>query len=167
MHKTAYNHGNNMHKCILLCFTVQYGKLWFTSPFLKTSFSGKLFRCRDLPLIVEFLLMFYKDKPIDWLLDHLLWVKVCSPEKDAVSTTIINKSKLHGFGADGQTLTIQLHFRTKREGNCCWLLTQLEFPNNHWANGQHEFTIINSTKFHKFQCSHVTSLWKNAYSIIM
>ena len=29
--------------------------------------------------------MFHKDKPIDWLLDHLLWVKVCSPEKDPVS----------------------------------------------------------------------------------
>ena len=27
--------------------------------------------------------MFYKDKPIDWLLDHILWVKVCNPEKDA------------------------------------------------------------------------------------
>ena len=29
--------------------------------------------------------MFHRDKPIDWLLDHLLWVKVCSPEKDPVS----------------------------------------------------------------------------------
>lgn len=28
--------------------------------------------------------MFYKEKPIDWLLDHILWVKVCNPEKDAV-----------------------------------------------------------------------------------
>ena len=26
--------------------------------------------------------MFHKDKPIDWLLDHVLWVKVCNPEKD-------------------------------------------------------------------------------------
>lgn len=32
--------------------------------------------------------MFYKDKPIDWLLDHLLWVKVCNPEKDAVSMSM-------------------------------------------------------------------------------
>lgn len=29
--------------------------------------------------------MFHKDKPIDWLLDHILWVKVCNPEKDHVS----------------------------------------------------------------------------------
>ncbi len=33
--------------------------------------------------------MFHKDKPIDWLLDHILWVKVCNPEKDLVSLNII------------------------------------------------------------------------------
>ncbi|KAI2644340.1 Alpha-1,3-mannosyl-glycoprotein 4-beta-N-acetylglucosaminyltransferase B [Labeo rohita] len=42
-----------------------------------------MFKSLDLPLIVEFMLMFYKDKPIDWLLDHIMWVKVCNPEKDA------------------------------------------------------------------------------------
>lgn len=44
-----------------------------------------MFKSLDLSLIVEFMLMFYKDKPIDWLLDHIMWVKVCNPEKDAVS----------------------------------------------------------------------------------
>ena len=39
-------------------------------------------------MVVEFFLMFHRDKPIDWLLDHLLYVKVCNPEKDNVS--IIN-----------------------------------------------------------------------------
>ena len=29
--------------------------------------------------------MFHKDKPVDWLLDHILWVKVCSPDKDQVT----------------------------------------------------------------------------------
>lgn len=52
-------------------------------------FIGKLFKSTDLPLVVEFFLMFYKDKPIDWLLDHLLSVKVCNPEKDAVSSYLI------------------------------------------------------------------------------
>ncbi len=46
--------------------------------------TGKMFKSLDLSLIVEFMLMFYKDKPIDWLLDHIMWVKVCNPEKDAV-----------------------------------------------------------------------------------
>ncbi|GAA6105501.1 alpha-1,3-mannosyl-glycoprotein 4-beta-N-acetylglucosaminyltransferase B isoform X1 [Tachysurus ichikawai] len=42
-----------------------------------------MFKSLDLSLIVEFILMFYRDKPIDWLLDHIMWVKVCNPEKDA------------------------------------------------------------------------------------
>lgn len=49
-----------------------------------------MFRTRDLPMIAEFFLMFHRDKPIDWLLDHILWVKVCNPEKDAVSHTATN-----------------------------------------------------------------------------
>lgn len=49
-----------------------------------TFVTGKMFQAPDLNLIVEFIFMFYKEKPIDWLLDHILWVKVCNPEKDAV-----------------------------------------------------------------------------------
>ncbi|KAK2170426.1 hypothetical protein LSH36_3g29011 [Paralvinella palmiformis] len=55
---------------------------WFLLEFSYLGFIGKLFKSRDLPLVVEFFLMFHKDKPIDWLLDHLLFVKVCNPEKD-------------------------------------------------------------------------------------
>ncbi|KAM9330461.1 alpha-1,3-mannosyl-glycoprotein 4-beta-N-acetylglucosaminyltransferase-like protein MGAT4D [Gastrophryne carolinensis] len=56
---------------------------WLILEFSQLGFIGKLFKCKDLPYIVDFFLMFYKDKPIDWLLDHYLWVKVCHPEKDA------------------------------------------------------------------------------------
>ncbi|KAL1261827.1 hypothetical protein QQF64_007092 [Cirrhinus molitorella] len=56
---------------------------WLFLEFSQLGFIGKLFRTSDLPLIVEFFLMFHKDKPIDWLLDHILWVKVCNPEKDS------------------------------------------------------------------------------------
>ncbi|XP_058654550.1 alpha-1,3-mannosyl-glycoprotein 4-beta-N-acetylglucosaminyltransferase B-like isoform X4 [Onychostoma macrolepis] len=55
---------------------------WLFLEFSQLGFIGKLFRTSDLPMIVEFFLMFHKDKPIDWLLDHILWVKVCNPEKD-------------------------------------------------------------------------------------
>ncbi|XP_013885430.1 alpha-1,3-mannosyl-glycoprotein 4-beta-N-acetylglucosaminyltransferase B isoform X2 [Austrofundulus limnaeus] len=55
---------------------------WLYLEFSQLGFIGKMFRTRDLPLIAEFFLMFHKDKPIDWLLDHILWVKVCNPEKD-------------------------------------------------------------------------------------
>ncbi|XP_038863128.1 alpha-1,3-mannosyl-glycoprotein 4-beta-N-acetylglucosaminyltransferase A-like isoform X3 [Salvelinus namaycush] len=56
---------------------------WMILEFSQLGFIGKMFQAPDLNLIVEFILMFYKEKPIDWLLDHILWVKVCNPEKDA------------------------------------------------------------------------------------
>lgn len=57
-----------------------------------------MFKSLDLSLIVEFILMFYKDKPIDWLLDHILWVKVCNPEKDAVSKQPLLRGNLLSVG---------------------------------------------------------------------
>ncbi|XP_025930201.1 alpha-1,3-mannosyl-glycoprotein 4-beta-N-acetylglucosaminyltransferase-like protein MGAT4D [Apteryx mantelli] len=65
-------------------FAVKQSHEWIILEFSQLGFIGKLFKSEDLPLIVEFFLMFYKDKPIDWLLDHLLWVKVCNPEKDKI-----------------------------------------------------------------------------------
>ncbi|NWZ27226.1 MGT4B acetylglucosaminyltransferase, partial [Asarcornis scutulata] len=64
-------------------FAAEQSQEWMILEFSQLGFIGKLFKSEDLPLIVEFFLMFYEDKPIDWLLDHLLWVKVCNPEKDA------------------------------------------------------------------------------------
>ncbi|XP_065058862.1 alpha-1,3-mannosyl-glycoprotein 4-beta-N-acetylglucosaminyltransferase B-like isoform X1 [Rhopilema esculentum] len=55
---------------------------WFMLEFSSLGFIGKLFKSSDLSVMVDFFLMFYKDKPVDWLLDHILWVKVCNPEKD-------------------------------------------------------------------------------------
>ncbi|KAK5865312.1 hypothetical protein PBY51_016486 [Eleginops maclovinus] len=58
-------------------------KQWLFLEFSRLGFIGKMFRTWDLPMITEFFLMFHKDKPVDWLLDHILWVKACHPEKDA------------------------------------------------------------------------------------
>ncbi|KAM4708594.1 alpha-1,3-mannosyl-glycoprotein 4-beta-N-acetylglucosaminyltransferase-like protein MGAT4D isoform 2-T3 [Discoglossus pictus] len=63
--------------------TQQISDEWIILEFSQLGFIGKLFKSKDLPYLAEFFLMFYKDKPIDWLLDHFLWVKVCNPEKDA------------------------------------------------------------------------------------
>ncbi|XP_068451504.1 alpha-1,3-mannosyl-glycoprotein 4-beta-N-acetylglucosaminyltransferase B-like isoform X2 [Clinocottus analis] len=63
-------------------FATQGSKQWLYLEFSQLGFIGKMFRTRDLPMIAEFFLMFHRDKPIDWLLDHFLWVKVCNPEKD-------------------------------------------------------------------------------------
>ncbi|KAG8000493.1 hypothetical protein GBF38_016867, partial [Nibea albiflora] len=57
---------------------------WDDSGVFSARLHWKDVQAPDLNLIVEFIFMFYKEKPIDWLLDHILWVKVCNPEKDAV-----------------------------------------------------------------------------------
>ncbi|XP_069711362.1 calmegin isoform X2 [Phaenicophaeus curvirostris] len=65
-------------------FAAEQSQDWMILEFSQLGFIGKLFRSEDLPVVVEFFLMFYKDKPVDWLIDHLLWVKVCNPEKSAM-----------------------------------------------------------------------------------
>lgn len=61
----------------------QHQDEWMLLEFSALGFIGKMFKSVDLPLVVEFFLMFHRDKPIDWLLDYLLSVKVCNPEKDS------------------------------------------------------------------------------------
>ena len=33
--------------------------------------------CSSLPILIQFFLMFYNDKPVDWLLDHVVTTKIC------------------------------------------------------------------------------------------
>ncbi|XP_053595650.1 alpha-1,3-mannosyl-glycoprotein 4-beta-N-acetylglucosaminyltransferase B isoform X3 [Microplitis demolitor] len=56
---------------------------WFILDFCQLGFIGKLFKCVDLPWLIQFFLMFYSDKPVDWLLDHLISTKICSLDKDS------------------------------------------------------------------------------------
>jgi len=62
-------------------FTRNRAPDWFMLEFCRLGFIGKLFHSKDLAMLVEFFLMFYKLKPNDWLLDHYIEVRVCSPEK--------------------------------------------------------------------------------------
>nr|CAD7398394.1 unnamed protein product [Timema poppensis] len=56
---------------------------WFVLEFCQLGFIGKMFKCVELPWLVQFFLMFYNDKPVDWLLDHLISTKICSLDKDS------------------------------------------------------------------------------------
>ncbi|XP_066586726.1 alpha-1,3-mannosyl-glycoprotein 4-beta-N-acetylglucosaminyltransferase B [Prorops nasuta] len=56
---------------------------WFVLDFCQLGFIGKLFKCVELPWLIQFFLMFHNDKPVDWLLDHLISTKVCSLDKDS------------------------------------------------------------------------------------
>lgn len=54
---------------------------WFVLDFCQLGFIGKMFKSAELPWLITFFQMFYNDKPVDWLLDHLLYTKVCNYEK--------------------------------------------------------------------------------------
>lgn len=77
-----------------------------------------MFKSLDLSVIVEFILMFYRDKPIDWLLDHILWVKVCNPEKDAVSRAC---TEAGGAVEPAASFRDCLVIVRPTGGDCCWL----------------------------------------------
>ncbi|GFS94525.1 alpha-1,3-mannosyl-glycoprotein 4-beta-N-acetylglucosaminyltransferase B [Trichonephila clavipes] len=43
---------------------------------------GKMFKCVDLSKLITFFIIFHNDKPVDWLLDHVVQTKVCRFDKD-------------------------------------------------------------------------------------
>jgi len=55
---------------------------WFVIDFCQLGFIGKMFKCVELPWLVQFFLMFYNDKPVDWLLENLIQTKVCKLDQD-------------------------------------------------------------------------------------
>ncbi|XP_013789069.2 alpha-1,3-mannosyl-glycoprotein 4-beta-N-acetylglucosaminyltransferase B-like [Limulus polyphemus] len=57
-------------------------KDWLILDFCQLGFIGKMFKCVDLSKLVAFFVMFYNDKPVDWLLDNMVQTKVCRFDKD-------------------------------------------------------------------------------------
>merc|ERR1712168_464983 len=57
---------------------------WILLEFSHLGFIGKLFKTSDIPSITQFFVLFFKDKPVDWLLDHYVFVRVCNLDKDAI-----------------------------------------------------------------------------------
>jgi hypothetical protein len=53
--------------------------------------AGKLFRTVQLPALIHFLLMFYTDKPSDWLLDNMVQTKVCRFDQTTVSAFLFGR----------------------------------------------------------------------------
>lgn len=51
---------------------------WELIEFSEIGFIGKMFKSKMLPKFVSFILMFYQNKPVDWLLDNYFWVQECS-----------------------------------------------------------------------------------------
>eukprot|EP00095_Tigriopus_kingsejongensis_P003848 snap_masked-scaffold20_size707684-processed-gene-3.2 protein:Tk03848 transcript:snap_masked-scaffold20_size707684-processed-gene-3.2-mRNA-1 annotation:"alpha- -mannosyl-glycoprotein 4-beta-n-acetylglucosaminyltransferase b" len=55
---------------------------WFVIDYCQLGFIGKLFQTSDLPTLVQFFLMFFKDKPGDWLLENVIQTRVCKLDQD-------------------------------------------------------------------------------------
>ena len=55
---------------------------WFVISFSQLGSVGKLFRIKDLPILIQFFLTFFNDKPVDWLLYEILSTKSCRPDQD-------------------------------------------------------------------------------------
>lgn len=60
-------------------------KEWMILDFCQLGFIGKMFKCVDLSKFINFFLIFHADKPVDWLLDHVLQTKVCRFDENAKS----------------------------------------------------------------------------------
>ena len=59
------------------------GEPWFVIDFCQLGFIGKMFKSTELPTLIQFFLMFYNDKPGDWLLENVIQTKVCKIDQDA------------------------------------------------------------------------------------
>ncbi|KFM78820.1 Alpha-1,3-mannosyl-glycoprotein 4-beta-N-acetylglucosaminyltransferase B, partial [Stegodyphus mimosarum] len=57
-------------------------KEWMILDFCQLGFIGKMFKCVDLSKLITFFIIFHNDKPVDWLLDHVVQTKVCRFDKD-------------------------------------------------------------------------------------
>ncbi|KAI6176986.1 hypothetical protein M3Y97_00858100 [Aphelenchoides bicaudatus] len=53
---------------------------FFSCEFSQLGFIGKLFRVSNLHYLTNSILMFYKDKPVDWIVSDLFNSRFCSPE---------------------------------------------------------------------------------------
>lgn len=71
--------------------TAQKDANWFVLDFCQLGFIGKMFKSAELPWLITYFQMFFNDQPVDWLLDHLIYTKICSWDKDMVSKAVCGK----------------------------------------------------------------------------
>ena len=57
-------------------------KNWISMEFCSLGFIGKLFKKQSLENLVMYAILFFKDKPIDWIYWSFIHMKACSPEWD-------------------------------------------------------------------------------------
>ncbi|EPB71424.1 hypothetical protein ANCCEY_09477 [Ancylostoma ceylanicum] len=53
-------------------------KPWFLMEFSELGFIGKLFRCVDVKAVTSTIALYYRFKPVDWILDDMLRSRYCA-----------------------------------------------------------------------------------------
>jgi hypothetical protein len=48
----------------------------------------------SLPILIQFFVMFYNDKPVDWLLDHVVTTKICKLDQASIPVSSDTSFKL-------------------------------------------------------------------------
>lgn len=79
-----------------------------------------MFKSAELPWLITFFQMFYNDKPVDWLLEHLIYTKVCNWEKDMVSRLVCGAHEIRNLFNFAYIETLQI-----REGEALVALQAL------------------------------------------
>lgn len=69
-------------------------KDWIILDFCSLGFIGKMFKSSDLSQLIIFFVIFYNDKPIDWLLENFVQTKMCRIDLDHKAC---NKEKVKKF----------------------------------------------------------------------
>nr|XP_023019295.1 alpha-1,3-mannosyl-glycoprotein 4-beta-N-acetylglucosaminyltransferase B-like [Leptinotarsa decemlineata] len=88
---------------------------WFVLDFCQLGFIGKMFKSAELPWLIQFFQMFFNDKPVDWLLDHLITTKICNWNKK-VSILIF----VHFFFIVFKLIHVVVRVRCGGQWSRCW-----------------------------------------------
>ena len=85
---------------------------WFVIEFSQLGFIGKLFRTRDLSILIQFFLTFFNDKPVDWLLEDIIDTKICKQNQVKTSHVQVkyNQSLFQHMGTQSSLIgKVQKH----------------------------------------------------------
>ncbi|WKY11220.1 hypothetical protein Q1695_003074 [Nippostrongylus brasiliensis] len=75
------------------------GRQWFYMDFSRMGFIGKLFRTEELKDVVHSVALYYRYKPVDWILLDIQYCRYCRPDQSMANCNKVIKAIVIGCGA--------------------------------------------------------------------
>ncbi|VDL77733.1 unnamed protein product [Nippostrongylus brasiliensis] len=75
------------------------GRQWFYMDFSRMGFIGKLFRTEELKYVVHSVALYYRYKPVDWILLDIQYCRYCRPDQSMANCNKVIKGIVIGCGA--------------------------------------------------------------------